>query len=370
LRERLGPERPLVATADPHANVSPQMVAACDALIAYRTNPHLDQRDRGVEAARLIRRAARGEVRPVLAASLPPLAINIERQCTSEPHWAPIEDELERVRTTPGVLSASILLGFPYADVSEMGAGAVVVADGSRELAQEQATRLGELLWSHRDAFVGKLVDIEEALTRAAELPGPVCLLDMGDNVGGGSPADGTWLARALDERGMRSVAVLYDPAAANVARRAGIGRQVELEIGGKTDALHGPPLRGAFKVEGLYDGKFEETEPRHGGLRSCDQGLSAVVRSPRGLTVLITSLRMPPFSLRQLTSCGIDPTAYQALAAKGVNAPIAAYREVCQHFLRVDTPGSTSANLERLEFRHRRRPMFPFEPETNWTGH
>ena len=82
------------------------------------------------------------------------------------------------------------------------------------------------------------------------------------------------------------------------------------------------------------------------------------------GLTCLLTSRRMPPFSLRQLTSCGIDPAAYQVLTAKGVNAPIAAYREVCQHFLRVDTPGSTSANLERLAYHHRRRPMFPFEQE------
>lgn len=367
LRGRLGADRPLIATLDPHANVSPQMVAACDALIAYRTNPHLDQRERGLEAARLMARTLRGEVRPQLAACLPPLAINIERQCTSEAHWEPILAELERVRADQQVLSASVLLGFPYADVAEMGAGVLVVADGSQQLARQRASELGQILWQHRESFLGQMLPIDAALVEAQKLPGPVCLLDMGDNVGGGSPADGTWLAHAMEQRGIDGVVVLYDPEAVEQARAAGVGQQIDGQLGGKTDALHGPPLGGRFTVEGLYDGRFEETEARHGGLRHCDQGASAVVRSAGGVTVLLTSRRMPPFSLRQLTSCGIEPHRYQVLTAKGVNAPLAAYREVCRHFLRVDTPGVTSANLQRLAFHHRRRPLYPFELDADF---
>src|SRR5205807_7312822 len=84
LRQRFGKRFPIIGTLDLHANVSPQMVAACDALIAYRTNPHLDQRDRGIEAAQLLARTLRGEVRPVMAAEFLPLAINIEPQATAE----------------------------------------------------------------------------------------------------------------------------------------------------------------------------------------------------------------------------------------------------------------------------------------------
>jgi microcystin degradation protein MlrC len=369
LRRKLGRDKPLIATLDPHANVSPAMVEAADALITYRTNPHLDQRERGFEAARLMARTLRGEVSPVMAASLPPLAINIERQCTSEPQWASITHAIEQVRGRGDILSASIILGFPYADVAEMGAGVIVVADGNSWEAQRQAESLGAQLWEQREQFLAELLSVDEAVEQATRLPGPVCLLDMGDNVGGGSPGDGTWLAQALSDRGIPSVAVIHDPDAVRRAIEVGAGQRIALEVGGSGDGLHGPPLRGEFTVRGVFDGKFEETEPRHGGLRFCDQGPSVVVKTDHGLTVLLTSLRMPPFSLRQLTSCGIDPTGYQVLVAKGVNAPLAAYREVCPSFLRVDTPGCTSANLNRLNYQHRRVPMYPFELNTQWAA-
>src|SRR5262249_30020928 len=85
LRQRFGWSFPIVGTLDLHSNLSPLMVQSCDALIAYRTNPHLDQRQRGIEAATLMARTLRGEVRPTMAATFPPLAVNIERQLTAAP---------------------------------------------------------------------------------------------------------------------------------------------------------------------------------------------------------------------------------------------------------------------------------------------
>ncbi len=76
----------------------------------------------------------------------------------------------------------------------------------------------------------------------------------------------------------------------------------------------------------------------------------------------MLTSRRMVPFSLQQLISCELDPRQFRILVAKGVNAPLAAYREVCDKFIRVNTIGSTCADLDQLEFKHRRQPLFPFE--------
>jgi len=75
----------------------------------------------------------------------------------------------------------------------------------------------------------------------------------------------------------------------------------------------------------------------------------------------------MAPFSLAQLTSCGLDPRQFRVLVAKGVVAPIAAYQSVCDHFIRVNTPGVTTADLATLPYRRRRRPLFPFETDFDW---
>ncbi len=368
LRRRVGPQMPIIGTLDPHGNLSPEMVGACNALVAYRSNPHLDQRARGIEAATLMARTLKGEMRPTMAAALPPMAINIERQCTEEPHCQPLYELADEMARRPRVLSNSIMLGFPYADVAEMGSSVIVVTDNDQSLARELAIELGGAMWKRRADFEAQLLGIDEALDRAATLEGPICLLDMGDNVGGGSPGDGTLLAHAIRRRKMAdSFVSLYDPESAALAKNAGVGRRLNLRVGGKTDDRHGAPFEDEFAIVGLYDGKFNEPQPRHGGFTHCDQGPTAVVRTDDGLTVMLTSRRMPPFSIRQLTSCGIDPAAFYILVAKGVNAPVAAYQPVCRHLIRVNTPGCTSADMNSFDYQHRRRPMFPFEQDTQW---
>jgi microcystin degradation protein MlrC len=369
LRRRVGPKLPIVGTIDPHANLSPLMVDSVDALIAYRSNPHLDQRQRGEEAARLVVRAAGGEVLPTMAAAFPPLAINIERQLTSEPPWPTIYGAADRQLDMPNVLSNSVVLGFPYADVVEMGASTVAVTNDDRPLAHELAADLANLIWQHRLALRGQFVDVEQALDRCERLAPPVCLLDMGDNVGGGSAADGTLLLEALHRRGRgRSFVCLFDPPSVRHAEAAGTGGEAMFQLGARVDQQHGRPVACHAKVLRLCDGAFHESQPRHGGMRDFDQGRTALLQTESGVTVMLTSQRMVPFSLQQLRFCGLNPADFEILVAKGVNAPVAAYREVCNSFVRVNTPGSTCADMTQLTFHHRRRPLFPFEaPGDDW---
>jgi len=119
--------------------------------------------------------------------------------------------------------------------------------------------------------------------------------------------------------------------------------------------------------VISLHDGKFREQEPRHGGISEFDQGSTAVCETEHGMTLMLTSRRMVPFSLQQLYSCGVDPQRFRILVAKGVNAPIAAYRSVCDRFIRVNSNGSTCAEVSRLPYRHRRQPMHPWEIDANF---
>ncbi|MCZ6632698.1 MAG: M81 family metallopeptidase [bacterium] len=363
LRTQVGEEIPIICTVDPHVNLSPRMVAACDATIAYRSNPHLDQKVRGLEAAALMVRTLRGEIRPTQAGAFPPVVINIERQLTTAPPCLPMYELADEMLKEPGVLSNSIALGFPYADVEEMGSAFVVVTDNRPEWAQELADRLADYLVAHRAEFVGEFITIPDAVDQAVAQDGPVCLLDMGDNVGGGSAGDGTLIAHELHRRGNTTGFVcLYDPACVAQAQAAGPGNRVKLTMGGKTDDMHGHPLEAEVRVRSLHEGIFRESEVRHGGRSAFDMGRTAVVETDTGLTISLTSLRVVPVSLGMMTSIDLDPGAFQILVAKGVHAPVAAYAPVSKALIRVDTPGSTAADMRYFEYRHRRKPLYPME--------
>ena len=271
----------------------------------------------------------------------------------------PLSDAAKR-----GVLAASLMLGFPYADVAEMGSASLVVTNNDPILAQTVARQLGDAMWSQRAGLAGAFVSVEESVAQARSLPGPVCLLDMGDNVGGGSPGNGTWLAHELHRQGVGpSFICLYDPTSVVQAEALGVGSRIRLSVGGQTDDLHGAPFHAIFVVQFVGDGQFTEDQVRHGGITHFDQGRTVIVQTDDGLlTVMLTSRRVPPFSLKQLTAFGLDPQSFHVLVAKGVNAPLAAYQPVCPSIVRVNTRGVTTADMTQLDYHHRRRPMFPFE--------
>lgn len=374
VRRSVGPNCPIIATLDPHANLSQAMLDATDAILPYRTNPHLDQRERGVEASRLMAETLAGRIRPVQAAVMLPLAINIECQATSEEPLRSIYERAQELRGRPGILSTDICLGFPYADVPEMGAATLAIADGDVSLAESTAQDLAQLLWERRQQFCPEFISVDAALDVAQARfergdTGPICLLDMGDNVGAGSAADGTILTEAIDRRRIAGAfAVLCDPGAIAQLAPLPSGADAMLDVGGKTDDKHGAPFRASVTVLGHYDGKFREFRPSHGGIAEFDQGPTAVVRTAHGTTLMLTTRRMAPWSLSQLRSCDLDPKSFRLLVAKGVHSPLGAYREVCQEFIRVNTAGSTSADLSTFDYLHRRRPMFPFDPTAEWS--
>jgi len=366
LRNKVGPNIPIICTLDPHANVTQKMIDACDATITFQTNPHLDQKARGIEAANLMLRTLRGEIKPTQAVSLPPIAINIERQLTRAEPCLSLQKKVDEIRNRPKVLSASLILGFPYADVPEMGSGFIVVTDNEPQLAKEYVQELTQYLWEHREDFRGVMISVDEALEMAVKSPKPVCLLDMGDNTGGGGPADSTVFLRALNARGdLKSFNSVFDPESVQLAQTVKPGERIRLKIGGKTDPIYGGSLDAEVTVRSFHEGKYRETEPRHGAKTHYNMGPTAIVETDSGVTVMLTSRRQGSSSSQQLTSCGIDPLDFDVIIAKGVHAPVAAYEPICLTLIRVNTPGITTADMDQLEYNNRRKPLFPFEEVT-----
>ncbi|GAB3254163.1 M81 family metallopeptidase [Larkinella harenae] len=363
LREKLGPEIPLIGTLDPHANVSPAMTTATDALVAYATNPHIDQRATGQKAAELLVETLRGTIRPVQQLVQLPLAISIEQQYTTQDPCRSLYEQVQTVREAQTLLSASVLLGFPYADVPEMGSAFILVADERnkadvRNRLQAAGQQLSDYMLHRKETFNGSKTSIAAVVPTLATLPQPVLMLDMGDNVGGGAPGNSIHLLKALEEASVSPVfTCLYDPLAVSEASSQQPGDWFRLGMGpaGKTYETE-------VTLQQLSNGKFTESTPKHGGFVNYDMGKTAIVRTRAGNTIMLTTRRTPPYSLRQMTAFVLDPESFAVIVAKGVNAPIAAYAPVCPSIVQVDTPGVTQADMTLFAYQDRRKPLFPFE--------
>jgi len=366
LRQTLGPGFPIVVTHDFHANIAPEIVEHSTALLTYQTCPHVDQRARGLKAAELMDRILNGKARPTQALAKPAMVYNIRFQNTNLEPLAPITEASRQLEGNPKVLAASVSGGYQYADVPQMGPSVVVVTDNDPDLARREAQRLSGMLWATRDRLK---LDLPDAATGArmaiAEPKSPVVLVEMGDNIGGGSAGDSTFiLAELLKQKAQGWVVALADSEAVQAAIGAGVGRPFLARVGGKYDRLHGDPVEIAGRVRLIYDGKFIETEVRHGGQRYHDQGLSAVVELAGGTDeapnlVLLTTQREPPFSLQQLISAGIRPERQKILVVKAAIAFRPAYEPIAGRIIEVDTGGVTAVNPARFTYKKVRRPLW-----------
>jgi microcystin degradation protein MlrC len=306
----------------------------------------------------------RKEIQPRQALAKPPLIINIMAQETAREPMKSFMEQVRDLEKRPGILSASLLPGFAYADVPQMGPSIIVVADQNAQQALQEADRLADEIWEAREQFTATLPDAAEAVAQAmkAERP-PVVLVDTGDNVGGGSAGDGTViLAEMLRQAATDGVVCLYAPDEVQQCVRAGVGAEVRLTVGAKVDRRHGDPVSVNGKVRLLHDGSYVETAPRHGGRRTNFMGRTALVEIERRNLLVLNSERHPPFSLGQLTCLGIQPQKQRMLVVKAAIAYKAAYGPVAGRIIEVDTPGLTAVNPKRFNYQNIRRPMFPLD--------
>jgi microcystin degradation protein MlrC len=360
------PDTPIAATLDYHGNVSPRMAEYADILVGYHTYPHVDQRQRGLLAAELLTRAIKKEIRPVTAVAKRAMILNLLGQDTNREPMRSLMAKARQAERRPGMLSVSVMAGFPYADVPDMGPAVIAVHDGDRAAAHAVAEELADAMWNVRHELYVPCPSPREALDLAlASERTPVLLIDLGDNIGGGSAGDGTvLLEEILHRRASGAIVVLYAPEAVRAAANVGVGGFFTGVVGGRLDRKHGDPVRVSGLVKSLHDGKWVEAEARHGGRRHNDQGPAAVLSIDGPNTLVLNSLRTPPFSLGQLTSLGLDPRAARLIVVKAAVAYKAAYEPLAGRVIEVDTPGVTAINPKHFEFTRIARPMFPLDGE------
>jgi len=363
LREAF-PDKPIAVTLDYHGNVSPKMAEFADIIVGYQTYPHIDQRQKGLLAAELLIRALKKEIRPVTAVAKRPMIMNLLGQDTSREPMASLMAKARQAERRPGMLSTSVMAGFPYADVPDMGPAVIAVHDGDRGAAQAVAEELADQMWHVRHDLYVHCPTPKEAIDLAlASERTPVILVDLGDNIGGGSAGDGTvLLAEILRRKASGAIVALYAPEAVMSAISLGAGEFFTGMVGGRMDKLHGEPIRVSGTIKSIHDGKWVETEARHGGRRHNDQGPTVVLTIDGPNTLVLNSFRTPPFSLGQLTSLGLDPQSARMIVVKAAVAYKAAYEPIAGRIIEVDTPGVTAANPKHFDYKRIARPMFPLD--------
>jgi len=353
LRQRVGPNVPVVVTLDLHANVTQKMADNANALIAYRTYPHIDYYERAWQGAELLERAMRGEIRPKTVIARRPMLYGLDHGRTQRGPMAELIARGEALEQSGAALVVSICAGFSRANIRDVGPSVTVTVDGSPARAQTIAEEFMDYAWQTRDFTTVKLLSIAEAVALARRgVPGdkPLVVADYTDNPGGGGYGDATAFLKGLVEARIDNVAfhAICDPEGVQQGMRAGVGAKITLALGGKTDpAMGGGPLNLEGEVVCLTNGRFVAYGPMGGGVER-NYGPSMVFRVG-GIDVIVITNNGQATDL--------------TVAVKSMQHFRAAFEPIAREVVLVDTGALCSEIYTPELFTRVRRPIWPLDP-------
>jgi microcystin degradation protein MlrC len=372
VRAIVGPEVPIAATLDLHANVSERMVRSIDAFIGYRTNPHLDMRERGAEAAAAIREML-GGLKPQSAFIRLPIVPPTVTMLTASGPYAEMIDLGQR-RINPEILNVSVMGGFAFADTADNGLAVVVTARHDRSAAERLAREIAELGWANRARFYPRLTPLDEAVARALaagrdpSLPA-LAFADVADNPGGGGRGNTVYLLKALYEAGVERAlfGIFYDPPLAAEAHRRGVGASFEARFNRWETTNFSEPWAAAATVAALTDGNCIGRRGIYAGTRLALGACAALEIG--GVTVVVVSHRVQCADPVFFEMMGLDIAAARLVAVKSRGHFRGGFDESFgpDQIVEVDLPGLTSPMLNRFDWQRLPRPMIPLDDNVEW---
>jgi microcystin degradation protein MlrC len=372
VRGIVGPDVPIAATLDLHANVSERMVQSIDAFIGYRTNPHLDMRERGAEAAAVIREMLAG-VKPQSAFIRLPIVPPTVTMLTAAGPYAEMIDLGQR-RMNPEIMNVSVMGGFAYGDTAKNGLCVVVTARRNRHAAEILAREIAELGWANRARFYPRLTSLEDVVARALavghnpSLPA-LAFADVADNPGGGGRGNTTFLLRAFHEAGVPGalLGVYYDPPLAAEAHQRGIGAPFEARFNRSETTRFSEPYTAPAKVVALTDGNCVGRRGIYAGLR-LELGPCAALQVG-GITVVVISHRVQCADPIFFEMMGLDIGRARSVVVKSRGHFRGGFDEFFgpEQIVEVDLPGLTSPMLNRFDWKRLPRPVIPLDDNVEW---
>jgi microcystin degradation protein MlrC len=374
----IAPHVPIAVAFDYHTNLSPETMANATIVAGYKTYPHVDMYETGRLAGDILARTLRGEVEPVMAWGWLPLIPSIMRHA---PEDGPSGDVIGLARAAEReerVLAATLLPAFAHADTPFTGCSAVIVGDarrGGTAVAQAVCDAMLKIAWERRAEYVYQPVRLADSVARAkrlgAEQPrenaGPVLLIDHCDNCGSGGTQDVMRVAEEILEERLENVGIapIRDPQAVAAMAEAGVGANVSLMLGGKTDmpaiGRQGKPLPVSGRVRAITDGEIVFTGPMYTGVKS-SLGRTAVLDTGRA-QIVVTERHHEPFDLVIFRHCGIEPTRLRYIMLKSRIHYRAGFKPIAAAIVECQGEGVTNADLSVYRYEKVRRPIFPLDP-------
>lgn len=355
VRELVGPGVAVGIELDLHCHLTERMRVAADAIILYKEYPHTDVADRAPELYRICVDTAAGRVRPVMA------YCDTGIIATFRPTQQPMRgfvDRMTALEGRDGILSVSLEHGFPWADVEDVGAKVLVIADTDQARAAELAQTLVAELWALRDQVAARLDTIDDGIDAALRPgTGPVVLADASDNPGGGAPADNTALLRRVIERGVQGAVLgcFWDPQAVQFCIEAGEGATFPLRVGGKCGPASSDPVDLVVTVHRVV---AEHTQEGLSGARSAF-GPSVWV-SAGGVDLVLTTKRQQTFAPDAFTGLGITLADKALVAVKSSQHFQAAFAPIARVIHYVSGPGALDFDYAAFPYTRRSRPFWP----------
>jgi microcystin degradation protein MlrC len=368
---KAAPDIPIGVGLDFHANMSARMVRNCDVAVGYKTYPHMDMYEAGRRAGALLLDMIAGKIAPRLSFANCPVMPNILRQATDE---APMNDIMARATAleTGSVLAVSVFPGFPLADTPHTRLSVLTVTDGSEGEGDKVCQELLDLAWTRREEFIYENESFVDGVARAKTLgEGPVILLDMADNCNSGGTLDSMALIREALSQGLDNILAgpIYDPEAAALLVKAGVGGEVTVPVGGKYDftAIEQPgePLVLTGRVKTISDGRFIVQGPVFTGMQ-VDLGRTVVVDTGP-MRIVVCEGRVEPLDLDMFRFVGLDPLGYKYIVLKSKIQYRPTFGAIAKHVVECNAVGVGSADFSQFPYKAVTRPIFPLDLEADF---
>ena len=363
IRNVIGYETLISTSMDLHGNVSVKLAEETDLITCYRMAPHedaLESKKRAVE--NLLVRLESKKGKPLYKARIEvPILLPGEKTSTRIEPGKSLYAKVNPITKSPGIIDAGIWLGYPWAD-EPRNHGVIMVTGDNKNAVGQAAEYLAESFWNLKDEFefVAPVASLDESLNLALKSKEiPYIISDMGDNPTAGGAGDVTWTLRELLKReefiNNNGPSVIYasipGPELTKKAVEIGVGNEVEALVGAQIDNRYSPPIKIKGKITAIKHGdKYAETE---------------VVVQSGSIKIIVTKKRKPYHKLSDFTELNINPNESDIIIVK-IGYLVPELYNINKGWTMALTPGGVDQDLDRLDYKRIKRPMFPLDDFEN----